>query len=263
MNILFEAMSYGGYFIPASSEAGHIDHEGLTPVRLSGLTCFRKFEKTGHDNHDISSRMFSSPDIPVHPFHTGDTKNRKIEVKISTFSHKQKEWVIHSAETYLEKAQYRECLDCIRSYPGEHKDSWNDDTFDGHILILMAKAEAGLGNMEAALALCRKAIESDKFNPGYRYLLSVIHQESGNPEAAMKSLKGAVFLDPTLIVAHVSLGHLSRMEGKISEARKHFDNAVLLTQRLKPESMVPYSENMTASALLKNLQAIHQDKENS
>jgi chemotaxis protein methyltransferase CheR len=51
------------------------------------------------------------------------------------------------------------------------------------------------------------------------------------------------------VLAHFILGNLSKQQGKIKEANKHFKNALSLLQRYAKEDILPESEGIAAGRL--------------
>lgn len=114
---------------------------------------------------------------------------------------------------------------------------------------LMARACADQGRLSDAMAWCRKAIAADKLNPAHHHLLATIQQELGQPEAAARSLLGALYLAPDFVPAHVALGNLRCSQGRPREAERHFDNALALLRTRPPDAILPDSAGLTASRL--------------
>ena len=118
---------------------------------------------------------------------------------------------------------------------------------------------AGKGKLEEAEIQCKTAVEREKkLDPGYHYLLATIYQEQGRPKDSLKSLRHALYLDPGFVLAHFLLGNLMMLEGRSDESEKHLRNALSLLLAMKPESLVAYSEGITAGRLLEVVQSMIQ-----
>jgi len=111
------------------------------------------------------------------------------------------------------------------------------------------RALANQGKYAEARERCRDALASDKANPRAHYLLALIHQEMGDPEEALRSLRSALFLDPDFVAAHHALGTLTLSLGRLPDARRHFRNARRLLILMPEEGEVPESGGMTARHL--------------
>lgn len=132
---------------------------------------------------------------------------------------------------------------------------------DGRALMLMTRILANQGRLTEASAWCKRAIVNDKLNPGMHYLLGTILLECNQLNDAVISLRRALYLDPNLVLAHFTLGNISRAQGKTAEACKHFDNARMLLRKHEPEYILPESEGMTRHRLLEIIETIDFGKE--
>lgn len=123
-------------------------------------------------------------------------------------------------------------------------------------MALLAKTLANLGKMDEALKWCRKAVQSDRINPGCHYLLATIYQELGRLDESAESLRRVIFLDSGFIPAHFALGNLARQTGHSEESAKHLKNALSLLSPLDKDEILPHGDGMTAgrlSAIVKSM----------
>ncbi len=123
-------------------------------------------------------------------------------------------------------------------------------------LSLMSRICANEGKLDDALQYCREAIDADNLNPGYYYLHSAILKEKGFAKEAMESLKKAVYIDSNFTLAYFAMGNLALSAGNRIEAEKHFNNALLLLKKHRPEETLPESEGMTAGRLIEVIEAM-------
>jgi chemotaxis protein methyltransferase CheR len=113
-----------------------------------------------------------------------------------------------------------------------------------------ARSLADEGRFSEALATIDLAIQADKIDAMSHYLRGVIlHEQNAEAEAAV-SLNRALFLDPSFVMAHVTLGNLMRRGGKERAARRCFDNARDILSRHERDAVLPESGGMTAGRLL-------------
>lgn len=122
-------------------------------------------------------------------------------------------------------------------------------------MALEVRALANRGSLAEALALCEKAIASDKMNPGLHFLCAIILQELDHIEEEAASLKRALYLDPNFVPAYYSLGNLMLRQGNVPAARKYFENALTLLNTLGHEDILPGAEGLTAGRLKEIIQA--------
>jgi chemotaxis protein methyltransferase CheR len=116
-------------------------------------------------------------------------------------------------------------------------------------VVLMAQAQANRGEIALALEWVEKAIVVDKLNAELYYLRATIFQEQGVIPKALASLKQAIYLDQTFVMAHFALGTLNLQNGKPGEAGKHLENALALLGACPADDQVPGAEGMTAARL--------------
>jgi len=122
-------------------------------------------------------------------------------------------------------------------------------TGDGPAFAGAARNCANEGRLAEAIEWCDKAIAADKLNPAHYYLLGAIQQEQGQGEAAQRSLKRALYLDPGFVLAHFALGNGELLQGRPREAERHFRNALAMLQRHPQDEVVPEAEGLTAEGL--------------
>lgn len=116
-------------------------------------------------------------------------------------------------------------------------------------IALLARVYANQGKLGDALNWCDKAVNSDKMNPGFHYLRAIILQEQGQIEEAIASLFRALYLEPDFVLAHFSLGNLTRQQGKFKESDRHFRNSLLLLQGQDKDNSLPESDGITIGRL--------------
>jgi chemotaxis protein methyltransferase CheR len=113
----------------------------------------------------------------------------------------------------------------------------------------LARTLANQGKLAEALAWSERWIGADKIDPAAHYLRAMVLQETGEREAARRSLDRAVYLQPDFALAHFALGNLARAELRTSAANKHFANALHVLRGCPPDQLLPESEGLTAGRL--------------
>lgn len=151
----------------------------------------------------------------------------------------------------------------------------NDKIDASEQLLLRAKLDADQGHFDTALRYCEQALAIDKLNPVVHYLLASIllewnttraeqkiaraqevptTQTSEVNSAAENSLKRALYLDSEWVMPHIALGNLLLSQPRRqAEAKRHFDNARALLNRIPLQQVVPEAEGLTAGQLLEML----------
>lgn len=121
---------------------------------------------------------------------------------------------------------------------------------------------ADAGRIGEALALCRAALEADSMNPLAHYLHSLLLQENGDTEEAVRELKAALYLEPDCVAAYVALGRILMAAGNRREAQRQFANALSILDRYDAGEIVPESGGTTAGALAAMIRAARQEDDN-
>ena len=119
----------------------------------------------------------------------------------------------------------------------------------GESAALLTQAYANQGDLSLALEWSEKAVAADRLNPRPYYLQATIFQEKGDDDAAIVSLKKAIYLDQGFILAHFALANLTLRRGKPKEAARHLKNAASLLQAYGDDDILPGSEGMSARRL--------------
>ncbi|WP_332674051.1 CheR family methyltransferase [Aromatoleum sp.] len=116
-------------------------------------------------------------------------------------------------------------------------------------LALACRDYANRGAFDEARRWGEAAVAADKSDPGLRYLLASVLEESGQPEDAKAALRQALYLDPDHVLAHFSLANLLRRLGQPSRAAAHFTVAQRLLDGTAADALLPDGEGMTAGRL--------------
>ena len=129
------------------------------------------------------------------------------------------------------------------------------------LLALLTRALANRGRLAEALAWSKHWIAADKLDPAAYYLRAIVLQETGELEAARRSLERAVYLQPDFALAHFALATLAKSDSRQAEANKHFENAAYALRACTPDEALPESDGLTARRLLEIItEAIGNDK---
>ena len=115
--------------------------------------------------------------------------------------------------------------------------------------VQRARACANQGKLEEAAWWCEQALSVDQLNAGYHYLSAIIAQERGLLESARQALRRVLFLDPAFVLAHYALGNLARRRDALTEARRHYANALALLRTYPGPAFLPEGEGLTAGSL--------------
>ncbi|MBR9989851.1 MAG: protein-glutamate O-methyltransferase CheR [Gemmatimonadetes bacterium] len=111
------------------------------------------------------------------------------------------------------------------------------------------RALANEGRHEAAAGTVKRAIDRVGATAELLYLHAVLLLQAGRPADAAASARSALYLDPALVVAHLTLGDAHRHLGNRSGERRAFRNAATHLAALDPEAVVPASDGEKAGRM--------------
>jgi chemotaxis protein methyltransferase CheR len=114
-----------------------------------------------------------------------------------------------------------------------------------------AVAIRALANMDplAAVRLCTEAAVRHPLAAELRYLEALLLLGLGRLPESERAARQALYLEPSLAVAHLMLGHILRRQGDTAGARRAFRTAESLCASLPPETRVPLGDGERAGHL--------------
>lgn len=116
--------------------------------------------------------------------------------------------------------------------------------------VLYIRALANLGRLEEAGRACAAALDSHRDNAELHYLHAVLVAQSGQFTESARAAKRALYLDRSLIVAHLALGSALASAGDDEGARRSFVAAERLLTAMSPDDAVPGTDREPAGRLL-------------
>jgi chemotaxis protein methyltransferase CheR len=114
--------------------------------------------------------------------------------------------------------------------------------------IMVVRALANV-DPEAAVKACAEAAARHPITVELRYLECLLHMSVGRLGEAERAARQALYLEPSLAVAHLTLGHVLRRLGDTAGALRAFRAAEALCAALAPEAAVPLAEGERAGRL--------------
>jgi chemotaxis protein methyltransferase CheR len=90
-----------------------------------------------------------------------------------------------------------------------------------------------------------------------RYLEALLLLGLGRLPESERAARQALYLEPSLAVAHLMLGHILRRQGDTAGARRAFRTAESLCAALPPETLVPLGDGERAGHLAEVARAEH------
>lgn len=118
-----------------------------------------------------------------------------------------------------------------------------------HAWVCWLRALANQGCMEEAGLVAARALESHGPTAELLYLHAVLLLHSGRAADAAAAARRALYLDRTLIVAHLTLADALRRTGSVEASRRSLRNAAALLASLDRDAPVAASDGDTAGRL--------------
>ena len=123
------------------------------------------------------------------------------------------------------------------------------DGGDSGLWIVLIRALANQGELEAAGRACARALERHAGSAELAYLHALLLYQSGLHDQAARAARQAIYLDRQLVVAHLLLAATQARLGETESARRAARNAQRLLDRLSPDDIVPASDGASAGRL--------------
>jgi chemotaxis protein methyltransferase CheR len=124
------------------------------------------------------------------------------------------------------------------------------DGGDAGFGVTQIRALANAGRLSEAGRECAAALDLHRESAELMYLHAVLLSEGDRPIEAAAAARRALYLDGSLVVAHLTLGAaMARLQDRPA-ARRAFRNAERLLAAMSPDALVPASEDEPAGRLL-------------
>ncbi len=252
------ALVPGGWLVVSPCETSHLLFRPFTAVTLNGALFYRKEER------DRTTAALPCPAIPpldsIPPLDTttlSPAADQGLTPPPAPVPEQRKETPRPPAEPAVTPFARAEALYRDGEYGAAaailtgSQPSVSPDTPapSGESALLAARSFANQGNLVAALEWSEKAAACDRLNPQPYYLQATIFQEQGADEAAIVSLKKAIYADQGFVLAHIALANLAMRRRKMKEAVRHLENAASLLRAYGDDDILPGSEGMSARRL--------------
>jgi chemotaxis protein methyltransferase CheR len=103
---------------------------------------------------------------------------------------------------------------------------------------------------EAAVRACAESVTRHPLTVELRYLQALLLLGLGRLPEAERAARQALYLEPTLAVAHLMLGHILRRQGDFPGALRAFRTAESLCATLPEDTPVPLADGDSAGRLV-------------
>jgi len=242
----------GGWLVVSPSETAFVEHADLHTVRFPGAILHRKGRPRKKTSHQIKKVIRTSRKKSASPEKKKRSKpaRRKTDRVPEKAGGKSKHDAYQEAMRLYENKDYEKCAQKLTKLLSFGNNNGSPFLLRPEAMALLAKAMANMGKLDEAKTWCCQAVDTEKLNPGHRYLLATIYAEQSCLEESIEALNQALYLDPEFVLAHFQLGNLARRLDRPDLSRKHLVNARQLLESMDTEDPLPCSDGMTAGELL-------------
>jgi chemotaxis protein methyltransferase CheR len=130
----------------------------------------------------------------------------------------------------------------------------NEGRHSERVHVLLVRSLANQGDTTAAGHATVAALETHPESAELLYLHSVLLLEAKRAEEAVVAAKRALYLDSSLVVAHLAFADASIRIGDPVEARRALRNAERILSRSSPDEIVAASDGETVARMLRIVQ---------
>jgi chemotaxis protein methyltransferase CheR len=133
---------------------------------------------------------------------------------------------------------------------------------DPAVWVVLVRALANRGQLEEAGHACAAALDRHRGSAELLHLHALLLLQGGRAAEAAVAARRALYLDRSMIVAHMVLGAALSRAGDRDGARRAYANALSLAERLPVDTIVPGSDDETAHRLVQLARTqlrLHQD----
>ncbi|MBL8950486.1 MAG: methyltransferase domain-containing protein [Myxococcaceae bacterium] len=121
---------------------------------------------------------------------------------------------------------------------------------DPEALLLEAVELTHQGDVDAARERCRALLDLDGLNAGAHYLSAVCDEAAGDLRAAESHDQTAAYLDASFAMPRLHLGLLARRAGRLGDARRELEQALVLLPHEEPARLVLFGGGFARQQLV-------------
>jgi chemotaxis protein methyltransferase CheR len=108
---------------------------------------------------------------------------------------------------------------------------------------------ADTGDLQRAAATAAMAVQVHPLAAELHYMRAVALAGLGQCDEAAASLRRVIYLDPSLAVAHFTLGSILLRSGAVADARRCYRNALVLSAERPPQEPLALSDDEAAGRM--------------
>jgi len=250
----YNSLIDGGVLLVSPVETSSLISSKFSTFSYNRITIYNKDIENALKHKKINSEPVKLPDKPKLniPLKNSLHKYKKTKTHIhKTAKIKVPEKTAHKKKT-VDHSDYKEAMAHYESGSFDKVEQLVNNaikTKKGDLkpyIMLLARIKANKGLLDESKELCLRAISLDKVDAKAHYLLATVIYEQGKTKEAIHSLKKTLFLNHDFVPGHFLLGNISLNDGKKSESKKHFSNALKSLAKLNHSDVIAESDGLTA-----------------
>ena len=259
-NRFYNSLTKGGVFLVSPVEMSNLISPKFGIIPYLGYTIYTKGPTKVEQKGVVEWEVSDTDEIRKTPQQILNTEINKSPVKPTGIKPEKQDQV--EKEQKVKNSDYESALALFNQGKFDEAENKlnnifaNREVISKQALCLLIKTKANLGKLNEALALCNKALKTNKLEPNLHFLIANIQQEKGNLAEAILSLKRVIYLDPDFPLAHFSLGNLCLKSGKDLACINHYKNALGILAKLDPDEVLKESDGLTAGRLAEIIKSI-------
>lgn len=148
----------------------------------------------------------------------------------------------------LQGERYPEAAALLEALPAEA-------AVDPDVLLLRAVLLTHGGDLARAEQLSLDLLAQDELSAGAHYVLALCRENAGDQPGAMDHDRAALYLDPAFAMPRLHLGLLARRSGDRDQARREFQDALVLLRKEDSSRVLMFGGGFHRDALIALCQA--------
>lgn len=121
---------------------------------------------------------------------------------------------------------------------------------DADLQVLQAMLLVNCGRLAEAEELCRPLLGRDELHAGVHYVTALCREHAGDLAATEEHDAAAAYLDPAFAMPRFHLGRLCQRQGRATEARAHFEAALVLLIKEDPVRLLLFGGGFSRETLV-------------
>jgi len=244
---LYNSLVQGGYLLVSASELSLQNFSEFTPINIPGMVLYQKSSKKIKNQHKLAKEETPPEQVLLQILPTTDhtTENKKSQI------HEIDKEILKTEETtkHVDSISQESLKSYSQGNDLEVTDNLQKDNQTSEEQLILIRTLANQGKLTDAVKTCESAIEANKLDPRLHYLYAIIQQENNQLDAAIASLRRAIYLDSDFAIAYFSLGNIYQQLGDVKNVKKYYTIVLSILNKFSQNDILFESEGLIAGRL--------------